>query len=37
MAERVAHSIHYPSLQFVDDPAMPQFRPEPSDGIALLN
>src|SRR5262245_20686291 len=37
LAERVAHSIHYPSLQFVDSPAMPQYRPELSDGIALLN
>jgi AraC family transcriptional activator FtrA len=37
IAERVAHSIQYPSLQFVDNPAMPQYRPELSDGIALLN
>jgi AraC family transcriptional activator FtrA len=37
MAERVAHSIQYPSLQFVDNPAMPQYRPELSDSIAVLN
>jgi len=37
MAERVAHSIHYPSRQFVDDPTMSQYRPELSDTIAVLN
>ena len=37
MAERVARAIQYPSLRFVDDPAMPQYRPELPDAVALLN
>jgi putative intracellular protease/amidase len=37
LAERIAQSIHYPSLQLVDHPELQQYRPELADAVAMLN
>jgi putative intracellular protease/amidase len=36
-ALQVARALHYDGARFLDDPAMPQLRPEPRDAIVLLN
>ncbi len=37
LALQVAHALRYDGARFLDDPAMPQFRPGPRDAIVLLN
>ena len=37
LVTRIAQSIHYPSLQFVEKPAMPQYQIGLADSIYLLN